>query len=174
VPLEDEARKQLQNIAKLPFIHRWVAVMPDVHLGKGATVGSVIPTRGAIIPAAVGVDIGCGMAAVRTTLRASDLPDNLALLRNSIERSVPHGNAPQAATHATSWDSIENPFALAIRAGRERRWISRSAKHPRKIRTDNLKHLGTLGGGNHFIEICLDEAMRCGSCCTPVRAAPAI
>ncbi|WP_251278379.1 RtcB family protein, partial [Enterobacter hormaechei] len=82
----------LRNIAAIPFVGPWVAVMPDVHLGKGATVGSVIPTRGAIIPAAVGVDIGCGMAAVRTTLRANDLPDDLRQLRNSIERSIPVGN----------------------------------------------------------------------------------
>ncbi|TQU23221.1 RtcB family protein, partial [Xanthomonas perforans] len=86
VPLEEQAHAQLRNIAAVPFVGPWVAVMPDVHLGKGATVGSVIPTRGAIIPAAVGVDIGCGMAAVRTTLRANDLPDNLAQLRSSIER----------------------------------------------------------------------------------------
>ena len=78
VPLEDEARAQLINIASLPFVGPWVAVMPDVHLGKGATVGSVVPTRGAIIPAAVGVDIGCGMAAIQTTLKAKDLPESLA------------------------------------------------------------------------------------------------
>ena len=89
VPLEAQAHEQLRNIAAIPFVGPWVAVMPDVHLGKGATVGSVIPTRGAIIPAAVGVDIGCGMAAVRTTLRADDLPDDLRQLRNSIERSRP-------------------------------------------------------------------------------------
>src|SRR5690606_32593413 len=82
VPLEDAAREQLKNIARLPFIHKWVAVMPDVHLGKGATVGSVVPTIGAIIPAAVGVDIGCGMMAARTSLTASDLPDNLSHLRS--------------------------------------------------------------------------------------------
>ena len=91
VPVEDAARRQLFNIAALPFIHSHVAVMPDVHLGKGATVGSVIATRGAIVPAAVGVDIGCGMMAVRTTLTASDLPDNLARLRSGIEAAVPHG-----------------------------------------------------------------------------------
>ena len=91
VPVEEEAKKQLHNIAQLPFIYRWIAVMPDVHLGKGATVGSVIPTKQAIIPAAVGVDIGCGMMAVRTSLTASDLPDNLHELRNAIERAVPHG-----------------------------------------------------------------------------------
>ena len=91
----DEARKQLQNIAKLPFIHRWIAVMPDVHLGKGATVGSVVPTIGAIVPAAVGVDIGCGMIAARTTLSASDLPDNLAEIRSAIEHAVPHGRTAE-------------------------------------------------------------------------------
>src|SRR3712207_5123144 len=77
VQVEDEARKQLDNIASLPFVHKHVAIMPDVHWGMGATVGSVIPTKGAIVPAAVGVDIGCGMAAQRTTLTAADLPDNL-------------------------------------------------------------------------------------------------
>src|SRR6476620_7661990 len=94
VPVEDKARQQLRNIAGLPFVGPWVAAMPDVHLGIGATVGSVVPTRGAIIPAAVGVDIGCGMAAVRTTLRADDLPGSLAQLRSGIERSVPVGNGP--------------------------------------------------------------------------------
>src|SRR5512144_2245702 len=91
VPLEDAARNQLLNVAQLPFIYRWIAAMPDVHWGIGATVGSVIPTQGAIIPAAVGVDIGCGMMAVQTTLTASDLPDNLFGLRSAIERAVPHG-----------------------------------------------------------------------------------
>lgn len=91
VPVEDDARKQLMNTAKMPFIYKHLAVMPDVHLVKGSTIGSVIPTRGAIIPAAVGVDIGCGMMAARSTLVASDLPDNLADLRSAIERAVPHG-----------------------------------------------------------------------------------
>src|SRR5258707_15245066 len=91
VGIEPEAEKQLRNIASLPFIYKWVAAMPDVHLGMGATVGSVIPTKGAIIPAAVGVDIGCGMMAVQTSLTASQLPDNLRSLRTAIERAVPHG-----------------------------------------------------------------------------------
>src|SRR6266705_2537381 len=91
VPIEDVAAKQLANVARMPFIHQWVAVMPDVHWGIGATVGSVIPTVGAIIPAAVGVDIGCGMIAVRTSLVGADLPDDLAPLREAIERAVPHG-----------------------------------------------------------------------------------
>ncbi len=153
VPLEAEAHAQLRNIASIPFVGPWVAVMPDVHLGKGATVGSVIPTRGAIIPAAVGVDIGCGMAAVRTTLRASDLPDNLAQLRNSIERSVPVGNG-RGGEHRRLPDSITT---RVVESGLAQRLDAIKQKH-RRIRTDKLDHqLGTLGGGNHFIEICLDE-----------------
>ena len=92
VPVEDGAKTQLKNIADLPFIHSHVAAMPDVHFGRGATVGSVIATRGAIIPAAVGVDIGCGMMATQTTLTADQLPDSLATLRSVIEKAVPHGN----------------------------------------------------------------------------------
>src|SRR3954462_7987418 len=91
VAFEASARKQVLNAAGMPFIHKWVAVMPDVHAGIGATVGSVIPTQGAIIPAAVGVDIGCGMMAVQTSLKAEDLPDNLAPIRTAIEMAVPHG-----------------------------------------------------------------------------------
>src|SRR6188768_1789348 len=91
VPIEDEAKKQLENIARMPFVHSHLAVMPDVHVGKGATVGSVIATEGAIIPAAVGVDIGCGMLAVLTNLTANDLPDNLHAIRSAIEAAVPHG-----------------------------------------------------------------------------------
>ena len=91
VPVEDEARKQLANAARLPIVFKHIAAMPDVHLGIGATVGSVIPTLKAIIPAAVGVDIGCGMMAVQTTLKASELPESLGGVRSQIERAVPHG-----------------------------------------------------------------------------------
>ena len=154
VPLEEQAHAQLRNIAAIPFVGPWVAVMPDVHLGKGATVGSVIPTRGAIIPAAVGVDIGCGMAAVRTTLRANDLPDNLAQLRASIERGVPVGNG-RGGEHHKLPDSIETRIA---QSGLVARLDAIKARH-RRIRTDKLdRQVGTLGGGNHFIEVCLDEA----------------
>jgi len=154
VPLEDQAHEQLRNIASIPFVGPWVAVMPDVHLGKGATVGSVIPTRGAIIPAAVGVDIGCGMAAVRTTLRASDLPDSLAQLRSGIERSVPVGNG-RGGEHWKLPDGIATRIA---QSGLEQRLEAIKAKH-RKVRTDKLGcQIGTLGGGNHFIEVCLDES----------------
>ncbi|MBD8526902.1 RtcB family protein [Pseudomarimonas arenosa] len=158
VPLEDEARKQLVNIAKLPFIHRWVAVMPDVHLGKGATVGSVVPTIGAIVPAAVGVDIGCGMIAARTTLVASDLPDDLAGLRSAIEQAVPHGRTPGNRDKG-AW---EHPPALAIEGWSqlERDFEHIKARHPKLAKTNNLAHLGTLGTGNHFVEVCLDEDQR--------------
>src|SRR3546814_1353482 len=110
VQLEDRAHEQLRNIASMPFVGPWVAVMPDVHLGIGATVGSVVPTRGAIIPAAVGVDIGCGMAAVRTTLNARELPDSLARLRSAIERAIPVGNGP-GGKHRKMPDSIESALA---------------------------------------------------------------
>ena len=91
VPIEEAARRQVENVARLPFIHGHVAVMPDVHFGRGATVGSVIPTKGAIIPAAVGVDIGCGMCAVKTSLTSHDLPETLKPLRSAIEKAVPVG-----------------------------------------------------------------------------------
>ena len=91
VAVEASAEKQLRNVASMPFIYKWVAVMPDVHWGIGATVGSVIPTKGAIIPAAVGVDIGCGMMAVQTTLNGSQLPDNLRAIRSAIEEAVQLG-----------------------------------------------------------------------------------
>src|SRR5437870_13769688 len=94
VPIEDEAKRQLTNAARLPIVFKHIAAMPDVHYGVGATVGSVIPTLKAIIPAAVGVDIDCGMMAAKTSLRAEDLPDSLASLRRAIERAVPHGRAP--------------------------------------------------------------------------------
>src|ERR1041385_879777 len=91
VSIEPEAEKQLLNVAQLPFVFRWIAAMPDVHWGIGATVGSVIPTKAAIIPAAVGVDIGCGMMALQTSLNARDLPDSLKGIRSVIEKAVPHG-----------------------------------------------------------------------------------
>lgn len=158
VPVEDEARQQLENAARLPVVFRHVAAMPDVHLGIGATVGSVIPTVKAIIPAAVGVDIGCGMMAAKTTLRAGDLPDNLGPLRSAIEQAVPHGSVPRhRGRDPGSW---ENPPVSVDQV-----WATLADEfdllcelHPRLANTNNRKHLGTLGSGNHFIEICLDEA----------------
>src|SRR5690349_18225863 len=154
VPLEPAAQNQLRNVASLPFIHSHVAVMPDVHFGRGATVGSVIPAKGAIIPAAVGVDIGCGMMAVQTSLMANELPDSLAAVRSSMERKVPVGNGPGGDFKDTPASSASAMKGLGERLERI------LAKHP-KVRGDKApRQLGTLGGGNHFIELCLDEADR--------------
>lgn len=161
VPVEDAALRQLSNVAKLPFIHKWVAAMPDVHVGVGATVGSVIPTKGAVIPAAVGVDLGCGMMAVQTSLEARHLPDSLGHVRAAIEAAVPHGrsNGGRRADRG-AWGT---PPAKVGEAWTERlaaRFDVITQKHP-KIRSSNsLVHLGTLGTGNHFIELCLDEQDR--------------
>jgi tRNA-splicing ligase RtcB len=157
VPVEAEAKQQLANAAKLPIVFKHIAAMPDVHLGIGATVGSVIPTLKAIIPAAVGVDIGCGMMAAKTTLRAEDLPDNLGLLRSAIEKAVPHGSAPKhRGRDPGSW---ENPPETVdqIWATLVGEFDALCELHPRLRNTNNRKHLGTLGSGNHFIEVCLDE-----------------
>ena len=106
VPVEEDAKNQLRNIARLPIVFKHVAVMPDVHLGIGATIGSVVPTLKAIIPAAVGVDLGCGMMACKTTLTASDLPDNLSGVRTAIERAVPVGMTPKRfGRDKGSWDT---------------------------------------------------------------------
>ena len=159
VPFEVDAQQQLKNIASLPFIHKWVAAMPDVHLGKGATVGSVIPTLGAVIPAAVGVDIGCGMMAVKTSLQAKDLPESLRQVRLAIEAAVPHGRSKQLRGGRDKGSWGETPKDV------DQAWLPLmkqfdvlQEKHPVLKNTNNINHLGTLGTGNHFIEICLDEA----------------
>jgi len=160
VPFEDAAKTQLGNIASLPFIHRWVAAMPDVHVGKGATVGSVIPTKGAIIPAAVGVDLGCGMIAARTGLAASDLPDNLNAVRGAIEAAVPHGRSDEGgANDIGAWREIPLDVAGAWQ-GLVERFQAICQRHPRLERCNHVNHLGTLGTGNHFIEVCLDQDQR--------------
>lgn len=161
VPLEEEARKQLMEVAQMPFVYNHVAVMPDVHLGKGATIGSVVPTLEAIIPAAVGVDIGCGMMAVKTSLMASDLPDNLEEIRGIIEHAVPHGlTFGRGRKNGRDKGSWHNPPAAVLEkwAGLEMEFQEIVSKHPVIGQSNNLKHLGTLGTGNHFIEMCLDEA----------------
>lgn len=149
--VEDVALRQLRDTATLPWIEG-LAVMPDVHYGKGATVGSVIAMRDAVCPAAVGVDIGCGMSAVKTSLTANDLPGDLSRLRSRIERTIPVGRGMHddpvdpRGLHgfpAAGWEEFWRRFdALA------------SAVHPRQERA--AKQLGTLGSGNHFIEVCLD------------------
>jgi tRNA-splicing ligase RtcB len=161
VPLEDAARQQLVNVASLPFIHHHIAAMPDVHWGMGATVGSVIPTKGAIIPAAVGVDIGCGMVAARTALNARDLPDTLSGVRAAIEKAVPHGRTHHGgADDRGAWHNVPDAVATVLNeshlAARLKAIVDR---HPKigKAALRAPRHLGTLGTGNHFIELCLDE-----------------
>ena len=156
VPVEEEARRQLANAARLAVVFHHIAAMPDVHFGIGATVGSVIPTRRAIIPAAVGVDIGCGMMAAKTTLRAEDLPDQLGPLRTAIERAVPHGRGPGARDPGAWRDVPTEVDAAWARLAPEFKALCRD--HPRLAKTNQRIHLGTLGSGNHFIEVCLDEA----------------
>jgi tRNA-splicing ligase RtcB (3'-phosphate/5'-hydroxy nucleic acid ligase) len=157
--IEQGAEQQLKNVASMPFIHKHIAVMPDVHWGIGATVGSVIPSIEAIIPAAVGVDIGCGMIAVQTSLKASDLPESLKQIRAQIEKAVPHGRTNSGgpgdrgawlnipASQSEAWSEMKPAYDRMI------------AKHPQidRNRPNHANHLGTLGTGNHFIEVCLDE-----------------
>jgi len=160
VPVEEQARAQLARAAQMPFVFRHVAAMPDVHVGIGATVGSVIPTKGAVIPAAVGVDIGCGMMAARTSLMASDLPDNLEGIRSAIEQAVPHGrDVGRGKRDKGAWGDPP-PDIVAAWATLVERFSRITDKYPRLKNTNNLVHLGTLGTGNHFIELCLDEAQR--------------
>ena len=160
VPVDERAKDQLRKTAQMPFIHKWLAVMPDVHTGVGSTVGSVIPTKGAIIPAAVGVDIGCGMMAVRTSLAAADLPDDLSGLRSAIEAAVPHGRSVnRSKVDRGAWRDVPPEVAEAwtgLKAGFERI----TARYPKLAGANHVVHLGTLGTGNHFIETCLDEADR--------------
>ncbi len=159
VPLEEQAKQQLLNVAQLPFVFKWVVAMPDVHWGIGATVGSVIPTKGAIIPAAVGVDIGCGMMAVQTDLNARDLPDNLHAIRTAIEQAVPHGRTNHGGKgDAGAWEAIPQRNLEAWGANLKDRYEEILEKHPKLDRGNHSNHLGTLGTGNHFIEVCLDEA----------------
>ena len=143
--IEPAAKQQLFNMAELPFVFKHIAVMPDCHLGKGATVGSVIATKGAVIPAAVGVEIGCGMIAVKTKFFANDLPDSLEKTRTGIERRIPLG---AGAFNKKLTATAQKRVAQLKASGRDyqavdRRWT---------------EALGSLGSGNHFIEICLDES----------------
>lgn len=152
LPVEPEAMEQIRQVSELPILAGPIAVMPDVHLGKGATVGTVIPTRAAIVPAAVGVDIGCGMLAVKTDLMAGDLPGSLQKVRSQIERDVPVG-----------FDFHQE--ALDPGAGLGTRFTDLGRRFPKLAILDRLgrvqearvwRQLGSLGGGNHFVELCLD------------------
>jgi tRNA-splicing ligase RtcB len=157
VPVEEAAYQQIRNIAALPILGGHVAIMPDVHVGKGATVGAVIPTRGAIIPAAVGVDIGCGMVAVRTTLRASDLPDSLAAIRAQIERDIPVGFEAHRQPLRPQGDGAEVLCGRIEGLARRYDALRIMRRVDRYDSTRVWRQLGSLGGGNHFIELCVDE-----------------
>ena len=151
VQVETRAVDQLRRTASMPFVHGWVAAMPDVHVGIGATIGSVVPTKGAVIPAAVGVDIGCGMSAVGTTLTANDLPESLKGLRKAIEMRVPVGKGAFKKPG-------EGQLEVWSRLGP--RYDKLVAARPTLASKDPATQLGTLGSGNHFIEVCLDERDR--------------
>jgi tRNA-splicing ligase RtcB (3'-phosphate/5'-hydroxy nucleic acid ligase) len=138
--IEPEAWKQLANLATMPFIHSHVAVMPDAHAGKGSTVGTVIATRGAILPAAVGVDIGCGMTALELPFNINVLDGKLAALRSAIEAEIPVGHASNEKPHAAATAWWKSPPSGQVEIDEDRA----------------LRQLGTLGGGNHFIEVCHD------------------
>ncbi len=152
--VDSKALDQLNNIANLPFIHSHVAAMPDVHTGIGATVGAVIPTKGAIIPAAVGVDIGCGMTATRLSIKANQLPDNLKPVRLAIEEAVPVGFAKHKSIHAKNSTIRALNKVLDEKIIVKHPAIATMIKNPFQTWTQQL---GTLGGGNHFIELCIDE-----------------
>lgn len=170
VPVEADARQQLINTAKMPFIFKHIAVMPDVHLGKGSTIGSVIPTKGAIIPAAVGVDIGCGMNALRTALTAEDLPENLAELRQAIEMAVPHGRTTgRCKRDKGAWENppvnVDAKWA-ELEAGYQ--WLTQNIRVSLTLTTINTwerwERVTTL------LKSALMSQTRCGLCCTPVHA----
>jgi len=146
--LEPAAAAQLKNIASLPWVFKHVAAMPDVHLGKGATVGSVIATKEAISPAAVGVDIGCGMGALRTSLMADDLPESLSGLRSKIESLIPVGFKEHRDPRVSKREAKLFGEFKHLHAGVQ------------GLEAKALKQTGTLGGGNHFIEVCLDTEQR--------------
>lgn len=167
VPVEQAALDQLHNVSKMPFVHSHVAVMPDCHFGIGATVGSVIPTIGAVIPAAVGCDLGCGLVALQTSLKASDLPDNLLAMRTAIESAVPHGRTNNGGPgDRGAWGDLPDEVSAfwsapdfrgtRIDKSLKGRFDDICRKHPKLERGNTENHLGTLGTGNHFIEVCLD------------------
>lgn len=160
VEVEHGAWAQLENTARLPFAFHHVAAMPDVHWGMGATVGSVVATQHAVVPAAVGVDIGCGMMAVRTSLTAAQLPTSLVQLRTAMEAAIPHGRSGNGKSgDRGAWgnvpENVDDVWAT-LADGFE----AVCADAPQLKKTNHRNHLGTLGTGNHFVEVCLDEEQR--------------
>jgi tRNA-splicing ligase RtcB len=154
--VESMALDQLKNVASLPWVFHHVAAMPDVHYGKGATVGSVIAMKNAVAPAAVGVDIGCGVASIRTNLKASDLPDNLDEIRGRIAVTIPHGNSYGTG----EFDDIPGKYKWSPKLATEVNNLVKEfpdlTTEVQDLKSKMLRQIGTLGGGNHFIELCLD------------------
>lgn len=160
--VEESAMNQLRNLSTLPFIHKHIAVMPDVHWGMGSTVGSVIPTIRAIVPAAVGVDIGCGMVAHKLSLRPNQLPDSLGAVRSAIEAAIPHGRTDNGGANdrgawgsppesvCNAWDRLSDDSRLAEVSGSQPKMLTRGL-------AQGWRQLGSLGTGNHFVELCLDK-----------------
>ena len=166
VPMEPGVFDQLAGVCAMPFVHHHAALMPDGHVGIGCSVGSVIPTKGAIVPAACGVDLGCGLHAVRFDITASDLPDNLHAMRSAIESVVPHGrtNDGRPGLDKGAWGGgfASDPPGVVTAAWSELHaaWQTIAAKAPILERGAEMMQLGTLGGGNHFVEMCIDEEQR--------------
>jgi len=155
---DEQTLEQMSKVCSLPFIFRHAALMPDGHLGKGSAIGAVVPTKGAIIPAVTGVDLGCGMMAVQTTLNANHLPDNLRNIRRAIEKAIPHGRTEHGGRRDKgAWGEIPRRQQGVWRQ-LEIGYKEIIAKYPRLDRGNHVNHLGTLGTGNHFIEVCLDES----------------
>ena len=151
--IEPQCIQQVEKLGRMPFIYKHLAVMPDVHLGRGASVGTCIPTEGHIIPAAVGSDAGCGMHAVKTSLTKSDLPKDLSKIREELERSI-----PLSAGNYNNLQKIKNSTQVRInRLEDQAIAIGRDKTFSKLTRTHWSAHLGTLGSGNHFIELVLDE-----------------
>lgn len=146
-PIENEAMTQLLNVSDLPIVHKHVAVMPDVHFGIGATVGSVVATKKAIIPAAVGVDIGCGMCAVQTSMTSKDLPDSLRHIREAIEKAVPHGRSANLRSDVGSWrrDAVPQATIKVWKEELEPGFAQLCSKYPQLQNKNHVTHLGTLG-----------------------------
>ena len=155
---DENSKQQLLNIAKLPFIYKWIAAMPDVYLGKSATIGSVILTIGAVIPTAVGVDLGCGTMAVKPSLSTEQLPDSLTALRSEIEKRVPHGLVFNRGQRDRGSCGEPSEAIMQVWSLLNDGFTRLCEKYPRFKNTNNIKHLATLGSGKHFIEVCLDEA----------------
>lgn len=159
LPIEEEAKQQLLNVAQLQFIYKHIAVMSDCHAGMGATIGSVIPTKDVIIPAAVGVDIGCGMRATKFDVKVSDIDVPPAALRMAIEKAVPHGRTNNGGKgDRGAWGYINQIHESYWKAGCNPVTLNQlQQKHPKLQKANSINHLGTLGTGNHFIELCADE-----------------